>query len=212
MAASNQWHDLSKQIEELRYQFLPPTFDPLGVYADGPRVQAHARAFLIFSHAEIQSYLEGLAKEIAKTAEAAWLGSQKLTAPLAFMIATMGERIVVPQKLLKQGTNDVPTQFNDVLVKLFSDFYAQVKSNNGIKEFNVLMLFGPLGLPSVVLGSTLLPNLDSLGLERGTYAHKSGRAVINTLDPEIEYKRVVNLVHELEDVDDWFVAYLNSIP
>jgi hypothetical protein len=211
MATSKHWNDLHRQVADLRRQFLPPVFNSLGSYPDGPRVHAHTRAFLVFSHAEIESYLESLAKEIARTTEEAWKKSQKITEPLAFLIATRAERIAIPPKLLKQGTNDTPQQLRNILSKLFPEYYKQIKDNSGIREYNVLMLFGPLGLPAAALGSTLLPSLDSLGALRGDYAHQSAKAVVNVLDPETEYKRVTDLVRELNSVDQWFLSYKRRI-
>jgi len=72
MPRSKRWKDLRQEIAALRKQFLPDPFHPLGQYADAARVQAHTRAFLVLSHAEIESYLEGWAKEIARAAERVW--------------------------------------------------------------------------------------------------------------------------------------------
>ena len=211
MPRSKRWRDLERETTNLRKHFLPDPFDALGVYPNAVRVQAHTRAFVVLSHAEVESYLEGWAKEIARTSERVWASSSKVTKPLAFLLATLAERIEIPVTLAGPKARDSAQRLADVSVKLFQKYYKMIKDNNGIKEKNVLALFGPLGISAAALGSTLLPNLDSLGSIRGTHAHESAKAVPSVLDPETEYKRVVALVKELEILDEWLAKYKNTI-
>ena len=204
MPKSKRWKDLERETNRLRRQFLPDPFDPLGVYTDSGRIQAHTRAFLVLSHAEIESYLEGWAKEIARAAETVWMNSQRITRPLAYLLATLAERIEASSK-------DSPQRLAATSVKLFQRYYKVIKDNNGVKESNVLTLFAPLGVPSSALGATLLPNLDSFGSRGGSHAHESAKAVASVLDPETEYKRVVDVVAELASVDDWLRNYKRTI-
>jgi hypothetical protein len=181
------------------------------VYANSARVQAHTRAFLVLSHAEIESYLEGWAKEIARAAENAWSASSRITKPLAYLIATLAERIQVPVTVTGPNQKDSTQKLADASVKLFQKYYKVVKDNNGIKEKNVLTLLAPLGIPASALGSTLLPGLDSLGALRGSHAHESAKAVASVLDPETEFKRVAALVTDLGLLDDWLRKYRQVI-
>jgi len=208
---SKRWKQLKREIGTLRKQFLPDPFDPLGVYPKSIRVQAHTRAFLVLSHAEIESYLEEWAKEIARASEVVWLSSGKITEPLAFLLATLAQRIEIPPTPLVTNWKDSPQRLAEASVKLFQKYYKQIKDNNGIKEKNVLALFAPLGVPATTLGSTLLPNLDSLGALRGTHAHHSAKAVQSVLDPETEYNRVIDLVDELLVLDQWAANYKRRI-
>jgi hypothetical protein len=204
MPKSKRWKDLERETRRLRNQFLPEPFEPLGVYPNSARVQAHTRAFLVLSHAEIESYLEGWAKEIARAAETLWTSSNKVTKPLAYLLATLAERI-------EPKTKDSPQKLADASVRLFQKYYKVIKDNNGVKEANVLALFAPLGIPASALGATLLPSLDSLGSLRGSHAHESAKAVASVLDPETEFKRVTDLVTELGSLDDWLRKYKTII-
>ena len=195
----------------MRKQFLPRKFDPLGQYPRPARVQAHARAFLVLCHAEIESYLEGWAKEIARASEVVWSKSGKVTKPLAFLMATLSERIKVPETYRTNNSNDMPQRLSQITVQLFQNFYKSIKDNNGIKERNLFVLFGPLGIPSAALGATLLPNLDNLGAIRGTHAHNSSKAVQSVLDPETEYNRVRALLSDLAALDQWLVSYKRQV-
>lgn len=197
---------LSKEVDVLRDQFLPKPFDPLGVYADSTRVQAHTRAFLVLSHAEIETYLEERAKALARAAEGVWDRSQRVAAPLAFLISTASERIQVPNTL--RASLDGPQLLADAVKKrLLPAYYKRVKENNGVKEKNVLALFTPLGAPASAFVPTLMPSLDMLGALRGEHAHNSAKSVKAVLDPETEYKRVRQIVADLEPFDAWVTAY-----
>jgi hypothetical protein len=205
MAQSKRWKHLKVEVETLRRQFLPDPFDPLGVYAEQAKVQAHARAFLVLSHAEIESYAEEWAKDIARSLETLWQASRRITHPLHFLLATLSQRISIPQTLVGPSVKDSPQRLDEEMVNLFANYYKRIKDNHGIKEGNMLSLFGPLGVPATAFGSTLLPNLDSFGKLRGTHAHHSARTVVTPLDPETEYKRAIDLVNELVDLDQWLV-------
>jgi hypothetical protein len=210
MPTSSRWKVLYKETESLRHHFLPARFDLLGRYSKPNKIQAHTRAFLVLSHAEIETYLEEWAKAIAKADEDAWLRSNKVTPALAFLIATLSDRVSLPETLGGQNVKDGPQRLADSLVKLFQAFYKQIKANHGIKEKNVLEMFGPLGIPAAALPLTLLPSLDSLGTIRGTHAHHSAKAVKSVLDPEIEYKRVKAIVADLASLDQWLLVYMRK--
>jgi hypothetical protein len=202
MPSSRRWKYLRSEIENLRVQFLPNPFDPLGVYPEQTKVQAHARAFLVFCHAEFESYLEGLAKDIAKSSENLWTSSTRISVPLQFLLVTRAKRISVPTKI-EPGVKDVPQRLSDELTTLFQTFYTDINDNHGIKEHNILSLFGPLGINLGSLGPTLLPNLDSFGERRGDHAHHSVALIVTPLDPETEYMRAINLATDLLGFDNW---------
>jgi hypothetical protein len=200
--ASKRWRGLSREIARLREHFLPDPFNRLGVYPNANRVRAHTRAFVVLSHAEIECYLEDWAKEIARSAEDVWASSGKITEPLAFLFAMLTDRLeVLPKAGGALGKDSLET-LREASKKLFPRYYRRIKENNGIREKNVLALFGPLGVSTAGLGSTLLPNLDSLGTLRGTYAHESAKAVPTAPDPETEFARVGTVLNELVPLDE----------
>jgi len=137
--------------------------------------------------------------------------SGKVTEPLAFLLATLAERLDVPITFLGPKGKDSPQRLAEASVKLFQKYYKQIKDNNGIRERNVLALFAPLGVPAAAWGSTLLPNLDNFGALRGVHAHQSAKAVQSVLDPETEYNRVASLTNELLILDQWLLNYKRRI-
>jgi len=205
MPTSKRWKHLRAEVETLRKQFLPDPFDPLGVYVGQAGVQAHTRAFLVLTHAEIESYIEEWAKEIARSSEVLWQASRRIAQPLHFLLASISDGIDLPPTLIGPKVRDSQQRLEDEMIKLFQKYYKRINDNHGIKEANILSLFGPLGVPATAFGPTLLPNLDYFGELRGTHAHHSAKAVVTPLDPETEYQRAVDLVTDLTDLDLWLV-------
>lgn len=207
---SRRLAELETQIAVLRVRFLPDPFDPLGQYADPDRVQDFSRAFLVLSHAEVESYIEGWAKNIASATEKVWKRSSRAAPPLAFLLASIGERIKRVETL-GAGGGDSPQRLQALVTKVFQTYYKRIKDNNGIKEKNVLRLFDPLGVPAVAYASTLLPALESLGSRRGQHAHGSVAAVQSPLDPETELKRVEGVIADFGQLDTWLTAYRRRV-
>src|SRR5688572_7095992 len=116
---------LKRDIELLRKQFLPQTFNNLGVYPDSDRVQAHARAFLVLSHAEVESYIEEWAKEIARASEEIWKKSRRIALPVAFLLNWTDKRLRVAETLGAAVLG--PQRLDDVLKRVFQDYYDTVK-------------------------------------------------------------------------------------
>lgn len=202
---SQLWRQLERGVDNLRHCFLPPAFDALGTYANAQTVHARTRAFLVLGHAEVETYLESWAKEIARTAEVLWQKG-RVTSATTYLFGTLMEKVELPRTLVSSA-KDTPERFTDASKKAFVCFYETIKENNGIKEASLIKLFGPLGLPASVLSPTLVPNLDSLGRLRGQHAHESSKAVRSVLDPETEYNRVLALISDLKSLDTWLIAY-----
>jgi hypothetical protein len=208
-----RWKTLEREVERLRSHFLPKTFSRIGVYQNAKRVQAHTRAFVVLSHAEIESYLEEWAKEIARRAEDLWILKGKLTEPLTFLVAALGKPLGVPTNISDRGVKDIRSRYEEASIKCLGEYYSKISENNGIKEHNVSQLFGPLGITAVAFSGDLLLKLESLGARRGTHAHRSARAaaVIHVLDPKTEYDFIGDLLKSLQAFDAWLVNYKRSI-
>jgi hypothetical protein len=212
VADSRSLTETKRAIETLRRQLLPSAFDPLGQYPDMAQVQACARAFLVLSHAEVESYLENWARQIAKRAEQVWTTSKRLSPPLTYLLVTLAEKIVVPQSMDGPNAKDTVERLEEAASRVFQRYYKLVNDNHGIKEANLLGLLGPVGVPVTALGATLLPLLEAFGSLRGDHAHHSAKLVVQSvLDPETEYNRAVALATELGTLDGWFQAYLRQI-
>lgn len=194
---------LKREIAALRKHFLPRKFDPLGTYRNPRRVEAGVRAFIVLSHAEIESYLEDWAKSIARATERAWK-AKRITPPLVFLTG-------LRQFESSRSTDDCHKRLESVINRSFAEYYKIIRQNHGIKDSNLLALFDFIGVSTTTLSPTLIPSLNSFGSDRGQIAHNSRRSVIHVLDPETEYSRVQGLLKDLEPVEEWLVKYRRKI-
>lgn len=211
MAQSRRWHDLKREVVALRKHFLPRVFNLLGQYSRPTQVQARTRAFLVLSHAELESYLEGWAKDIARKCESVWESTGRIPPPLAVLLLTSVHRAPVADKLATTTEREMPELVKGLIKKRLQEFYMHIRDNHGVKEKNVLAMYLPLGAPNSAFGSTLLPNLDSFGSLRGEYAHNSAKAVRAVPDPEVEFRRVNDLLDEIKVFDQWLLQCIQRV-
>lgn len=194
---------LKRSVQELRRHFLPKVFRPLGDYSRPTRVQAHTRAFIVLVHAEIESYLEDWSQEVTDTCETKWDTASRISKPLSCLLSASDQCLQLPTNQLEIQQEEMPARVHNVIKAVIRSHKKTIKKNNGIKETNLLSLFAPLGLPSIALGSTLIPNLNSYGALRGELVHKSQKAVARTLDVETEFNKAISLIADIEDLDKW---------
>ena len=62
---SARYIELVKEMHDLKLYLLPKTFDPLGNYTQEELVKT--LAFRVLAHAELESYIEDRAFELAKS-------------------------------------------------------------------------------------------------------------------------------------------------
>ena len=211
MAQSRRWQSLDNEIESLRKFLLPTKFDSLGQYPRPRLTQARTRAFLVLSHAELESFFEQWAKEIARKSEEIWKNNRRMTQPLAALMATTANHIVVNDKQTLAPQEMITAQVDQFVQKRYEAYYKIIGDNHGIKEINLMRLLTPLGIPGSVFGSTLLPSLNSFGSSRGLHGHNSVRSIPSVLDPETEYNRAKSLATDLKVLDNWFVQYRKKL-
>lgn len=204
---SKRLDQLKRNVATLRQQFLPDPFNALGVYSNEALTQAHTRAFVVFVHAEIESFLEEWARDIVSSAESIWKSTDRITTPLIFLVASASDRVSFPDSLGPPAPADPPQRLRTHCGKAIANFYDSIKANHGVKEKNVLSLLSPLGLSAAALSPTLLPNLNSFGIKRGLHAHNSAKVFVNRLDPQTEFQGVNTILNELQPLDMWLSAY-----
>ena len=207
---SRRLNALRKQITVLRTQLLPEPFDPLGQYPNASRVQTSTRGFLVLSHAEVESFVEGWAKDIARSAERVWSSSGRISPPLSFLLATSEQRLE-PAESLANADGDSHSRLGRLVTAVFTKHYRLINNNHGIKEKNMLALFDPVGIPESAFGPSLLPELNTLGSMRGKHAHYSAATVESVLDPETEFNRLTRVVTELAVLDTYLFNYKRRI-
>lgn len=167
---SQHFVTLEKQLNELYGIFLAPAIAKGAVIPSTEDGEA-ARAFLVFSHAELEHYIEQAFSSLAdhvKTGAAAGKYSNASLAMLTFSnLETLSAGDELHGKAL--GRRIVSTRLVDAIIK----YKKAVEENHGVREKYLSKLSIPLGLNGNDVSKTWLGDLDKYCEDRGAYAHKS---------------------------------------
>lgn len=214
MPVSVRFKELSTRLLELRKHFLPTKFSPIGDYTD--RQLDRARGYRLLVHAEIEAYLEDVAKEVVTNAIKKWKKDRKASSLLVAFLASYHSSWNVSDDIsnhqiiqLANARVKVKDSVNEVIDIAQKQFIKIVKDNHGIKEKNFKSLILPTGIDIDELDNTWLTDLDSFGSLRGEIAHNTKRATgqINPLD---EYNKVLSLLAGLKELDRHILKIQNN--
>jgi hypothetical protein len=166
-----------------------PAVSPTGTYKAG-EVDL-VRGFLVLSHAEVENYVEDIAVAAANRSLETWAQRGRVNRCLAgLLLEHDSSHTPKPQSMSSHINTSV------------RNFVQYVRRNNhGIKEKNILALFGPLGVDRAEFDTALLADLESLGATRGQVAHSTGRKVQNPPDRNVVAQQVRSVVVGLGSLD-----------
>lgn|SRR5690606_10252152 len=206
MPLSNRFKEMRTRLAELRNHMLPSRFSPTGSYTD--RQLDRARGYRVLVHAEIESYLEDVAREAVTAAIRQWNSSKKPSMILVAFLAAYhsgwdAESDISDNEVIKwaKSRSRVKDAVNEAVNLAQKQYVKLVRDNHGVKEKNFKRLILPLGVDIEELDRTWLTNLDSFGANRGETAHKTKRAS-GQINPEDEYKTVRELLEGLRELDE----------
>jgi hypothetical protein len=184
---------------------LPERFSPTGDYSD--RQLDRARGYRLLVHAEIESYLEDVSRDVVTRAIIEWKINKKPSILLMSFLSTYHSSWNVNNDLsneeiiqIAKSRNNVKDTVDEIIELAQRQFIQRVKDNHGVKEKNFKILIIPTGIDVDELDRTWLTNLDNFGGLRGEVAHKSKRAT-GIINPKDEYDTVKSLLIGLEDLD-----------
>lgn len=214
MAISDRFKEMRVRLRELRRHLLPSEFSPTGDYTD--RQLDRARGYRLLVHAEIESYLEDVAKEITTSAIRRWKHDRHPSALLIAFLASFhsswntnsdasNEEII---QLAKSRVNSKDA-IGDVIDLAQKQFIQIVKDNHGVKEKNFKSLILPIGIDMNCIDNTWMTNLDNFGRLRGEIAHNTKR-IASQINPLDEFNRVKELEVGLKELDLRIVEIGNS--
>ncbi|MFT8402336.1 MAG: HEPN domain-containing protein [Gluconobacter potus] len=163
------------------------------------------QAFVVFSHAEIEVYLEKVSRKIMTSAQDAWRSNSIYGRVISALVA-----------FRSQGHSSVPNdpkicnRHNDIEKIIEQTFIAQeeiISKNNGIKRSNLAQMIFPLGVLSRDIDETLLILLDNTGAKRGEIVHKASRVSLGKVrDPFTdELSDIYDLISEISVFDNKIV-------
>lgn len=215
--ASTHFATLSENILELKRIYLAAG---AAVHAPTIEEQEMARAFAVFTHAEIEWYVERICIDFANKVLAEATNDKFSSSTLALLTFAAIEPLNGGQSLSKKsGARSLTTRVGDASAKQ----RALAEENEGIREKHLSKLFVPLGMNASHIHSAWLADVDSLSSMRGAQAHMSrsekraSHLAVNPSDLWQLCDRVVwhqptgsTLVSSFEDLDDWLVQAMGS--
>lgn len=184
-------HTLTERFEELKVRLdcLKETFQVVSdENGDINRTDADKiKALRLLVHAELESYIEELAKKIFDEGVTKWQEEKIGT----FQICSL---------FIWHAAIETKEDSNTKAHQIFHKYRENVlRNNNGIKEENLKKLFNPLGYKIESFSAEFLANLDTYGAERGQVAHSSASAIQTQLDYQTEVDKINDLVNGLEE-------------
>jgi hypothetical protein len=190
MYASRRFQRLVTRVAVLEKHLLPKQFSTIGRYS-AQQVDL-ARAYVLLTHAEIESYFEDRALAKVNRAYEGWQNRQVCSSLLS--------RVVMYYQARAKGWS-VTTVSNENVHKARNFYVNEVYQNHGIKEVNLLSIFLPLGLEHGDFDASLLATLNSYGLMRGKLAHESIKTH-QPIDPKNERDKIqTHILPELRKLD-----------
>jgi hypothetical protein len=197
--ASKEYAALLEAISDLKTELLGFSQRTDGDYTHEELMKC--QAFIVFSHAEIENYLEKIARRIISEAANRWNESSLPDRVITTLVTFRRKEICGPPNDIK---NPLKHQNIKVIVEDALKSQEQViAENNGIKQANLSQLICPLGVFEYDIDDTLLIQLDIVGAKRGGLVHKQNKVSLRTIrDPfSVEWKDVNDLLNQLQSFD-----------
>jgi hypothetical protein len=159
------------------------------------------QAFIVFSHAEVETYLENLARRILNEAKTRWISHDTYDRVIVSLLAfRRQEGLSVPQSPKVAPANGTT---KEIIEDAFKAQSKTIDENNGMKRSNLSSILCPLGILPDDIEEVLLLQLDKTGRRRGDMVHKANKVAIrNIRDPFSDEQRdIENLINEIEKFD-----------
>lgn len=188
---SETFNLLSDRLDKLKttYNFEPE------LYSITEEQREKLRVFEILAHAELEDYFESVATILIDYSKEIWDKSKQANYNLAALF--------IFNESFSDANVSIETKVNNNIKK----YKDRIKKNNGIKRNNIFNLFSPLGYTKDEFSELFLADLDSLGQERGKFAHLSGSKIYRTVQytsKENAYQRIENIKSEIINSNDGF--------
>lgn len=203
MANSLRFREMCRRLSDLRAHMLPEKFSPTGDYSS--RQLDRARGYRLLAHAEIESFIEDITLDAARSTVSEWSHSQAVNNTLFCLIAHYHEGYDIDGESLEPSFSEssrpkVKDSIKEVVDVALRQYIKIHEQNHGVREINIKRLIIPIGVKKEELDQTWLLNLEEFGKRRGEIAHKTAK-VQQQIDPKAEFETVKDLVLGLKTLD-----------
>lgn len=199
MAQSKFLKQLFKRVVFLEKNILPSE-NAYGKYST--KEQDMIRGYILLVHAEIEFYLESIARDKMQKALDRWMKHNKTSNCLQSVLAFTGNELNyndAKQDKDKILDRDITHRINRAVKHYFA---SNIDKNHGIKEVNILNILLPLGVKFADIDSAWLSVMDTFGAFRGRIAH-SAYKVQSLIDCKTEKDRInKQILPEIENIDN----------
>lgn len=163
MSKSKRLQKLLKRLKFLEETILPPE-RPSGLYSK--KEQVLINSYVLLCHAELESYIEDVAKAKVMKSLNDWNKLRRKSNCLKSVISFAGNEISFERD---KKALDIQHRIN----RSAQHYLSLVNMNHGIREKNILDILLPLGIEYDELDNTWINVMDSFGSVRGKLAHTS---------------------------------------
>lgn len=203
MANSLRFHEMCRRLADLRAHMLPAKFSPTGDYSN--RQLDRARGYRLLAHAEIESFIEDITLDAARSTISEWSRSRAVSDTLLCLIAHYHDGYDIDGERLEPAFSEksrpkVKEAIKEVVDVAFRQYIQIHEKNHGVREGNLKRLILPIGVRKDELDQTWIVNLEEFGKRRGEMAHKTAK-VQQQIDPKAELDTVKELVLGLKTLD-----------
>lgn len=203
--ATRYYQKLERELDRLSRCYLPRTRRAYGYNA--PELEK-TRAYLAFSHAAIERYLEEISLHVVRRGLSLYQARRGVKPSIVSLCVRF-----LPVK----GVTDVPirvgpgTETCENIIRRLVQVYENsiVLKNNGISQRDVFKLLLPIGVEQSELDVAWLASMDALSRKRGSAVHSLGKPFIVRHSPDpFDIKRDVDSLLNfpggggLRDLDD----------
>jgi hypothetical protein len=179
------YKDFRARLNRLATSLLPSDRED-GKYTEGEEDRIHA--YVVLAHAEIESFLEVLARNTTDFA--------KRRSTVDHCEAVMSRLILFKASQDREAPALATTE---AIESAYAHYEKLIDRNNGIRSANVLLIFMPLGMTHADFDPLLLSNLDTFARVRGAPAHTAAR-LRQGASPSSERKAVEDIAEALSAV------------
>ncbi len=183
---------LHSRTISLRDRYLPEKPNKIGDYSE--EQQDDARACILLVHAEVESYLEGLAEELCAHVREliAKEHYDSFTSSFLFFYGAKANEL--------KGAGSL----EDVAKGAVSLHLKVLHGNSGIKGKDISKMFDPFFVGGIDLDLLLEQALDSFGTLRGKCAHSSFIGISEEINCYEIREQVISLLGLLDQFDSQF--------
>lgn len=187
MSNSPEFSNMQIRINDLQTEFIPAV-KPDGSYTH--KEQDEMGAYILFVHAEFETYFEKICMNKLNTAFSQWNAAKSTYASHVLLALAC---FMDSDEIRNAGQLE-----SKITLKKIA-YEGKVRKNNGIKETDIKSLLKPIGVDIDSLDNTLISSLDSFGSDRGSIAHTG--SITKVLDPVTIVNEVNQIVSSLGVLD-----------